>query len=360
MTPADRYRTATELVDALEAAILAEPKPMRLPRHAVRSGPGGRRLAVAAITVTIVVVGRRSWVGAAAEPAAENDGAVSLVGRDIALDTSRFAILPVELEGEASAMGQTASLDIAELVREGFRRWRGITVADAFHVKDVLARRPDSVAFGDVRATRIGDARRGPLRPAAVVAERRFAASHGLAVRHARQCVTRGEIGEACEEPRWRDHHRRRSVDSLLFPVTTSDRWLHSARERGRWRRGNRTCVATSALEEWNLDLADDHFREATEVDSRFAEAFLWLAQVRSWKKDPVAEWSFAAERAAAARSQLSGRDSLMSVALVALGKREARRGLRRVVQAHHSRPIRLRGLVQPGELPCVRQPGGS
>jgi hypothetical protein len=73
----------------------------------------------------------------------------------------------------------------------------------------------------------------------------------------------------------------------------------------------------------WNLTAADSAFTAAAKYDPGYAQAHLWLAQVRFWRDTVVATWRSSAERAAAGRDHLVGRDQQLSDALLAFGRGE-------------------------------------
>jgi tetratricopeptide (TPR) repeat protein len=74
-----------------------------------------------------------------------------------------------------------------------------------------------------------------------------------------------------------------------------------------------------AALARWDLPAAAAAFDQATQIDSTFPQANLWLAQVRDWRGAPAAEWSGQAALAAAAGATLGARDRLRAEALDAL-----------------------------------------
>ncbi len=81
-----------------------------------------------------------------------------------------------------------------------------------------------------------------------------------------------------------------------------------------------------AAVYSWDLVRADSAFAAATRYDPQYAQAFLWLAQTRSWNGAPTATWQSAAERAAAERARLSSRDQVLSDALLAFGRGQIER----------------------------------
>jgi tetratricopeptide (TPR) repeat protein len=116
-------------------------------------------------------------------------------------------------------------------------------------------------------------------------------------------------------------------------PYTAATSGTSSAPARQLFARGH------AAIQQWNLALADSAFDAATKYDPGYAEAFLWLAQVRSWSGATAATWSYAAERAAAGREQLSVRDRTLVAALVALGRGDMNRACNLWRSLTHTEP---------------------
>jgi len=76
-----------------------------------------------------------------------------------------------------------------------------------------------------------------------------------------------------------------------------------------------------AALHEWNTQLAELIFRSAVDLDPRFAQAWLGLAQSMAWGGRRAPEWQDAASRALADSSALSARDRLLAKGLLALSE---------------------------------------
>jgi serine/threonine-protein kinase len=330
--PADRFRTAGEfvralesprpipvLVDALESAIKTPvsgpvvetrrtPENLSLPKQRGLIVAGSLAVSILAVaSIALAVPEVRGFVGSS----------IGITSRNVSatLDTFRFAVLPV-----GSNDSLTPAMDVAELLRESFRRWRGINVVDAFHVRDALARRPSgALADNDARraATVLGAGRYVRLQVSRLGDSLRVRAA--LFDTRTNSSLVEKSVWIAAELRR-ADAPMAQLADSLLFPIgmprARSDATIGttSLPARRAYLRGH------AALQQWNLALADSEFRDASELDAQYAQAYLWLAQVRSWRWEPPARWRFAAEKAAASHNLLSRRDSLLSVALVALG----------------------------------------
>lgn len=76
-----------------------------------------------------------------------------------------------------------------------------------------------------------------------------------------------------------------------------------------------------AAVQDWELAPAERAFNLATHDDPGYAQAHLWLAQVRSWRDTAVATWRSSAKLAVAAAAELSSHDRLVSEALWALAE---------------------------------------
>ena len=107
-------------------------------------------------------------------------------------------------------------------------------------------------------------------------------------------------------------------ADSLLFRDSTTSARVSLS--------GTRTPAALQAfaraqrlLEQWELAAADSELASATRSDAQYAQAYLWLAQVRLWNDQPSASWRIAAHEASRHRARLSAHDQLLSDALSAL-----------------------------------------
>src|SRR5206468_4283390 len=81
-----------------------------------------------------------------------------------------------------------------------------------------------------------------------------------------------------------------------------------------------------AAIAGWDLEHADSALVRAINYDQRFTLAYLWLAQLRSWRDMSPGTWQFAAHRAAAARATLGARERHIADALVATAARDSAR----------------------------------
>jgi len=297
--PADRFSTAGDLIEALE-----HPESIEVP-SGTGSRPWGRWpiALIGLVTILLIAIAVRNGASSAAGTAG--------------VDTTRYAILPFDY-------GQNVGLSLNErqLLQDGLARWSGIEVVPPFQIADALARKDSSLSPSDARdvarevgagryirgeVSRIGDSVR--------INAQLFGTAGGWALKD--KSVRVGS-----------DLARLDSVfqilaDTLLFrsapPLMRREGPLatRSAPARQAFARGH------EALEQWDLFAADSAFSAASRFDPNYAQAFLWLAQVRLWNRQPQATWRSAAERAAAGRERLSPRSQLLSDALVALARGE-------------------------------------
>ncbi len=300
--PADRFSTAGDLIEALE-----HPESIEVP-SGTGSRPWGRWpiALIGLVTILLIAIAVRNGASSAAGTAG--------------VDTTRYAILPFDY-------GQNAGLSLNErqLLQDGLARWSGIEVVPPFQIADALARKDSSLSPSDARdvarevgagryirgeVSRIGDSVR--------INAQLFGTAGGWALKD--KSVRVGS-----------DLARLDSVfqilaDTLLFrsapPLMRREGPLatRSAPARQAFARGH------EALEEWDLFAADSAFSAASRFDPNYAQAFLWLAQVRLWNRQPPATWRSAAERAAAGRERLSSHNQLLSDALLALARGDVTR----------------------------------
>jgi tRNA A-37 threonylcarbamoyl transferase component Bud32 len=322
MVPADRYQNAGELVAALRQAVTPALSSRTVEGPSRPAGDARRWKRWQLVSAPALAVVLTAVIGAVAIHRARIDAAdprLQGTPATIALDAERFAVLPVEID-----YGTVPPVDVAELLRESLRRWHGITLVDAFQIRDAVARDSGRLAR-----------ERDPRRIAATLGAGRYVRTqtsqlaNSLSVRAALFDTRTGSL-LAEKGVRFTTTFARADstmavlADSLLFHVGTARRFVESG--------GTRSLLARqaylrghAALTRWDLTSADSEFAAAVEDDPQYTQAHLWLAQVRNWKGEPSARWRFAAERAAAIRSKMSRRDSLLSTALLSLasGRRE-------------------------------------
>jgi protein kinase-like protein len=292
--PADRYATAEELLAGLGAPV--EP----LPKHrAVR------------VLLTVLVLGLAGWA------LARVAGLTGARGADATLDTSRYAVLPFERLPGAPAFRADLPL------RTALERWSGISVVSGVQVSEALKGAGSPTldrGSASLVAQRVGAGRivRGQVVPfgdsvqveAVVYDTRDRSALLGKSVRLPR------DLGGS-------DSVVSRLVDSLLFrgaiPVEHFEAPPGTFSVPAMWEfiRGR------DAYTRWDLAAADSGFSRALTLDSTFARAALWLAQVRAWQGLPPVEWRSPAGQAVAGASRLGSRDTALAGVLMAMSRGE-------------------------------------
>lgn len=304
---AERFNSAAEFAAALVSGEVG-PDPRRQARY--------RAMASVGLTAALVAL----WIWA--DPLGSNTATPASGDRSGApkgLDTLRYVILPFDPE-----QGAAAPPHLDQLLQDAVTRWRGITVVDRFQVRDALSRRDSgSLSPGTALAvssdlgagrfvrgevSRIGDSLRiraglydatgegSPLREGAVKLGSDLAGADSGFAALTEQLL----FGSTAPVGR-----REAATGTLSFPARL-------AQGRG-----------LASVERWDIAPADSAFVAATEFDPDYAQAHLWLAQVRFWSGAAPATWRSAAERAAAGRGRLSTHDRALSDALVAFGRGE-------------------------------------
>jgi tRNA A-37 threonylcarbamoyl transferase component Bud32 len=312
-SPADRHATCGEFVAAFEAAMAEAParsSPRRAPAWAPRRVVGSAALGLALVAGTLAIADRSPL-----------DGALEAIGLYDTADSTRVAVFPFTYD--SSFAGR---IHERQLVGDALRRWRGITVVDE---------------------VRLAEALDGRNRPLTARAARSFSRQLG-----ARRFV-RGEVTQIRDSVRLhavlydaRGNRREREAtvrvgsDLQGLDSATADlvaQLLFGVPQRSVRVRCQGTAVpdaygacasAHAAILQWRLTSADSALVIATHADPEFAHGHLWLAQVRSWLREPVARWSSAAERAAIGGG-LETREHLRANALAAFGRGDIERSCR-------------------------------
>lgn len=306
-SPADRFRTPEHFAEALHERYFGQTSGVAAP--AVRGLPG-RAMAIG--LVLAMAAGATWYVGRGSVVRLGGVG-----GAD--LDTTRYAILAF---GEDP--GVPAGLQPALQLQDAMARWSGIALADPFQIRDIVSRQ-DTAGFVESdwrrlaaglgagryalgRASRIGDS----IRVHAVLYD---ASTPGGSPRLHEHAV-RIPLDLAGADSAFRD-----LADGLLLRDNGPDDHQSAG--------GTRSLPArqayeqgSAAINDWDLGRADSSFSRAVLHDPQYAQAYLWLALVRSWS-DPgaLAAWRSAAERAAAGRGRLSARDEQISDAILAVSR---------------------------------------
>jgi DNA-binding SARP family transcriptional activator len=306
--PADRFASAAEFSTALAEA--ESPKLTSLPERPI---PAPRPALWEEVAGDVMARVRAHPVATAVTLLALTAGTTWAVLDDRRVDPSRYAVLPVVAGADAAT--------VAQLLGKALQEWRGIAVVDPIDVIDVIGREDRTPAGGRTgqtiakelnagRYVRLSVARTGDsLRIAAALFDTRSDSLLADETIRVGTDITRADSSMAA------------LADRLLFPTALR-------RTRTDARHGTRSIVAReayirghAAIDHWDLARADAEFVAATKSDPQYAQAWLWLAQVRSWVGDPVASWIVAAQQAAAERERLSARDRVLASALLALAR---------------------------------------
>jgi hypothetical protein len=308
---ADRTRSAADLVRALEACASEYGVSVAPWRRLYWRAP--RRVAAAAIVLAAGVVATGYWfVRRTATPPADprrSAAAVSLAG--VAIDTSRIVVLPFEHRGSA-----VRSTDEDDHLRDALKRWNGVDAVDRLDTREAVARH-DTAHLTATVARDIGNALgaaryvRGEVSHDGDTVMMRvglYDTRTGVALASAASPIGRGRNNAVFDTLALR----------LLFPTipeSTVARLRLTTHSRPALQAYARSQTAIAA---WDLAGADSALTSATTYDPSFALAYLWLAQVRSWREMAPATWQFAAHHAFAARATLGPRDRRVADALAA------------------------------------------
>jgi DNA-binding SARP family transcriptional activator len=284
---------------ALPAAVLRRP---RLTRAVA--------LAVTAALPALLVL---TWL------AARGVSAWPLNGPAVPVDTSRFVIFPFEHDDSIGGVNEET------LLREAFARWTGIVLVDEFQTQEAFERLP-----APANSRRL-------LRLARELGAGRFVRGHvsrlgdSLLIHTALYDVAnRGRVLIARDV---RVPVRLSNADAifaqlaegLLFRSDAATKAMDPPTTRS-WPAREAFRRAQGAIRQWDLQRADVELAAATQLDPDYTEAFLWLAQIRSWLRYDVAQWSFAAEHAFDDRARLSLRDQGLAAALIAVSQKDLAR----------------------------------
>jgi serine/threonine protein kinase len=309
--PSERFATAAAFAGALDE-FRVDPRKTTLwalLRRKVRRREVLRGAMAAAIGVSLVAMS----YGPAWNPSLRTPN-------DADVDSVRYLVLP-----QGAPAGPSLRVDPTEIVRGGLRRWLGINVVDAMQLLPVLSGR-SAADLSDREALDVG--RR--LRAGRIV--RLGVAASGDSVELS-AAVVDARAGSVISSERIRiapnDSRSTRLIaslaDSVLFPEVPPPRAGPPSGTRS-WAAREAYVNAHREVEEWDLAAADSQLNRAITYDPAYAQAFLWMAQVRSWMGEPRARWSFAAERAEAAADALTDREKIQAHALSALSQGDVAR----------------------------------
>jgi DNA-binding SARP family transcriptional activator len=229
------------------------------------------------------------------------------------LDSLRYVVFPFQQPRGAKAAGIED-----QLLYDAMSRWEGVELVDPLMTADALSRRRSSrLTDAEVHriAQQLGAGRfvRGSVEPLADewrVHAAVYDSERGVAIASATVRVP----FEAASQ----DSFFAALADSLLLPEQAS-------RDVGP-ARGTRSVPARiaythghDALRNWDLARADSFFQVAASLDAEYAQAHLWMAQVRGWMFDDPPGWETSAERAVANEKRMSAREQQLARAVLAL-----------------------------------------
>ena len=302
--PADRYATAREFAADLHytgpsslAGAEPTPPPRRLPRG---------------ILFAIALVAGVAWLGW------QGLGGRTVEAAPGEIDTSRYLILSPATDGD----GGTGTA-IAQLLRDEFSRWKGVSVVDPFLLRDALGSRSGAALDGDAIRQLAAQNNAGRfIRMAVTVVGESLRVNTALF--DTRSAAGARPIGDQSVHVARDLSHANAALGQMLEALLVRTLGAGSSFEAA----GTTSIPALrafaageAALHAWNLAEADSHFTNAAEHDPGYARASLWAALARMWSNQPAARWRSLAEGAAANSERLSERDSGASSAVLALAR---------------------------------------
>src|SRR6266550_1922996 len=239
--------------------------------------------------------------------------------RAAALDALRYVVLPLDRTDTTLAPGLEGQL------RDVLKDWSDVTVVDERRVTEALTERGTGAltnsnaqvvarALGAGRFVRGEVARAGDsLRIHAAIYD---ATGSGAILPDATIKVGR-DISDSL---------LRKLAEALLFGTGERGSRLEAERATRSFLARNAMARGLAAVDQWDLAAADSSFSAAALADPDYAQAHLWVAQVRYWNGADRATWRSSADRAAGGRDRLSARDWAFVDALEALGDGQVER----------------------------------
>lgn len=295
---ADRWMGAAELSEALrEASDRAPSSPVS--SHSRRWG---------LIALLVALLGTGSLVVPQAFSPSE-------------VDPSRYVVLPFRLKGP----GQPTLLNGGD--------------CEAL-ITDILTRIPDHRLVSSLTTGGALAAIQGPLSPAAAFAvARRLGAGRlvwGEVTESADTVRVTGVLYDVATGTELENHSIRLPLSTTVAtlaarfaeltyslvlpgqpaPETASD--VLAAKSMDSWKLYS---TGDSALNAWNLPLAQRKYREALILDPDYPNANLKLAQINEWLDTPAAEWHSYAKHAFEAKERLNASNRLIATALLSIAQ---------------------------------------
>ncbi len=322
----DRYRTAGEFAEALRGALVPTSDQIgeRTPAQATatRVPPWLQRAVLVALAGALTAIAAM-WVAARTDVDAVHPNRFTAMLRragivDRPMDTSTYVVMADERNPGAAASRDIP--DITELVRNGLRRWRDLTVADAPSIADAAGR----IATTEPLAEKARDVAKS-LGAGRYVLTTAHPAADSLDL-SATLFDTRSDVRIVRAQIRVAStpSGAGAAIPSLVDSLVLRSAIPRVARPEGRGHTASLLARRAFlhgqvALEAGDFALADSDFYDAARQDPDYGQALVWLANVRSWyntRDRPWAQLTQQAAQAVAQRGQLAPGDSILLGAL--------------------------------------------
>ena len=290
-SPADRFKNAEEFAAALEG-----PAPVPVRRYGVLTA-----LAAAGLIVLLVLLFRPP------PPPAPR----------VNVDRTRLAVFSLEYPDS------TTRPDVETILEAAFARWSGLTLVERSRIEAVTGRGrrgevDEEQAHRFAVQLNAGRYVRGQVLPSGDSVQVRLMLYDGADGAELAQRTVR--LPRALHA---NDSTVTGLADGLLFRGR-----LARAADEGPLASLSYVAVTAfldgeSAIGSWDLAAADSAFNRAVQLDPQFAQANLWLAQLRAWQGLPARVWRLQAEQALASSARLGPRDTALAGALSDLSRQD-------------------------------------
>ena len=300
-SPADRFATAAEFANALDAVMK---EPMISVVRQTRRWNGAVAASVAAVALTA-----GGWTAYATFDKVRDARLVAEA------DTTKLVVFPFEHDASVSS-----SVNVDQSMRQAFVRWSGVGVIDQKRLEEASGkRRGAEISASEARSLALqlhaGRYVRGTLSRDGDTVH-----AHTILFDVSRRDSPLVEATETIPtSAASSDATFSRLADRLLLRTADTQTFAASARGTTSLPARQAFLRGAVAIEKWNLAAADSAFIAATRYDAQYASASLWLALARVWSQKDSATWYYAAEAAAAGRAGLDESDQIKADALSAL-----------------------------------------
>ena len=298
---ADRFQSAQELVRELataQEALDSDRVKRRWRRVAVAAGVVA--IAAGAASLSPIRDRIRAWTGNGVDP-------------------DLMVVLP--FRGDSTGLAVLSGGNTARLLYDALGRWKDLKLGDEMAAVDAGSRNgapPSTIGEARAVARSLGAGRfiwgevndaRGVTRISAQLYDDR---SPGKLISHFAY-VSAGD-GAAAKIEEIADSLVAKLIGTPAAGAGTSGTHTFAALKR--------YADGYAALHEWNTDLAEQDFRGAVDLDPRFPQAWLGLAQSMAWSaRHRAADWLEPSTRALADSNALAPRDRLLALGLFALAQ---------------------------------------